>query len=432
MRALGPMEQGIWKTDLGAPLNFTTVARVSGPLTSQVLRAALPALRERHVHLRSRIVAEGRGATLRDDHVPPLALRVAGGPGASWITELEREINGPVASNPGPLARFTLVEGPAAECWVLATLHHSVGDGLSGAYLMRDLLAACAQVAAGRTPALAPLVDPGAIDDLLPARSRGRAAWPNHARAAFEDLLLRVRGRTLQIRRDRTLFAYDRRARVVHHELEPAFAEALSARARAEKTTVHGALSAAMLFGMLADSGKDGSRFDFASPVNVRPRLEPRVGEDLGFFVSMLLHRGVVRADMPFWELARAVRRRLERELAHGVDLSTLALLPLAVGFMGGDRVEPRTLIERWERSLPATTGLTNLGRLEIEPVHGPFRIEDCHFAASPSALGEFLATATSLGGRIHWNFVWPDPVMTEPHATALVSDIVDRLRRAV
>jgi hypothetical protein len=46
--------------------------------------------------------------------------------------------------------------------------------------------------------------------------------------------------------------------------------------------------------------------------------------------------------------------------------------------------------------------------------------------------LGEFLATATSLHGRIFWNFIWPDPVFTPEHASTLVGSIVERLKQAI
>jgi hypothetical protein len=59
-------------------------------------------------------------------------------------------------------------------------------------------------------------------------------------------------------------------------------------------------------------------------------------------------------------------------------------------------------------------------------------RLEALHFAVSPSAFGEFLATATGLHGRIHWNFMWPDPSLDTAHAQALIQDCVARLHRAV
>ena len=46
--------------------------------------------------------------------------------------------------------------------------------------------------------------------------------------------------------------------------------------------------------------------------------------------------------------------------------------------------------------------------------------------------LGDFVGTATSLHRFIDWNFVWPDPVISELHAVALTDGIVARLRAAL
>lgn len=408
-RPLSPMERGLWRVDLAAPLNFTTVARVSGPLSDEALSAALPALRARHPHLRERISDEGRFV---EDGVPELQLRVGA---TGWVEEVESEINTRITA---PLARFVR-SGP----YLLATLHHAIGDGMSGVYLMRDWLRAATGLA------LEPLEDAGGVDTLLPP-VRGLS---NHLRFLGRDAWLTVRhGRALKVPRDAQAFAYARRARVTPVVLEAEELERLAARARAEQTTVHGALSAAMLLGVLADAGVTRAGVQFGSPVNVRGALTRPPGEGLGFYVSMVGFRAAVRADVPFWELARAVRRHLEAELATNSELSILALMPVLFRLLRGEALAPRALVEKWERSIPTTSGLTNLGRLAVQTQFGALTLEECHFAACPSALGDFLATATSLHGRLFWNFIWADPLFTAEHSRALIDAIVARLRAAL
>lgn len=415
MRPLSAIEAGIWRIDRAAPLNFTTVARVSGPLTADAIRAALPRVRARHAWLRARIAHDP--PVFVDTDVPELTLTVSDG---DWVEALDREINEPFAPAHA-LARFVLCGDR-----LLITLHHSVGDGMSGVYLVRDLLQAATGQALPDAP-IAPSVEAG-----VPARARGWRALGNHVRFFWATLWAALRaGLPVKVRRDRSLFAHSRRARVMPRVLDAAFADRLAARARAENTTVHGALSAAMIFGILADAGRRRGSITFGTPINLRSQLVPAVGEQLGFYVSMLLLNEVVRADTPFWDLARVVRRRLEAMIARGQGLSILALLPKVFGVLvaGDDR---RKVLERFERVAPSTSGLTNLGRLGVQTQFGALTLEECHFAACPSALGDFLATATSLHGKIFWNFVWPDPVLTEAHAAELVGGIVERLKGAV
>jgi Condensation domain len=435
VRALSRVERGIYEVDLGAPLNFTTAMRVSGPLTAEVVQAALPAVRARHAALRWRIV---RDATQVPCFVEgdALALTVRAVKADSHLAELEWEINTTIDAEQGPLARFVLVDSAAAGTWLLATLHHAIGDAMSGAFMCRDLLQACAQVVDGKTPSLPPLASMGAMDETVPDSAKGLSGLPNHLRFVLDELSMTLRhGRPLRVRRDRSdpVPAYQRKARLIPRVIEPAEGDRLGTRARAEGTTVHGALAAAMILEILADSGRERGSIAFGSPSNVRSKLVPSVGEQVGFYASMLAFRAAVSRDMPFWDLARQVRRQTERSLARGEQLSILRLMAATGGaVLGIGRVEPRALIDRWERSITATTGLTNIGRLAIETVHGPFTVESSYFAVSPSALGDFLATATSVNRRIDWVFTWPDPVMTEAHATALVDGIVARLRAAL
>jgi hypothetical protein len=421
------MERAIWKLDLVAPLNFTTIARVTGPLTIAALRAALPALRARHPFLGARIVTEGATRPVfQFDCTSPLAVKVGS---SGWVAELEAELNTRIDADHGPLARFVWVE---ADSRLLITLHHSIGDGMSGAFLMRDWVSAAAQALAGQTPRLAPLPATVSAEASLPSTARA-GATSHHARFLLKELALGARhGLPLTLRHDVPRLAHERRTRVIPVELDAPLTAALLARARAEKTTVHGALSAAMILGAIADTGRSRGNISFGSPVNVRANLAPAVGEDVGFFVSMLAFRDAVELSLPFWELARRVRRQLEDNLARADPMGMLVLFPKAFDLFGINRLSPHALAERVQKLIVATSGLTNLGRLTIATDHGPLRIEDCHFGASPSALGSFLGTATSLNGRLFWNFMWPDPNLTERHATALVTSIVERLEASV
>ena len=171
-RPLSPMEQGVWKMDQAAPLNFTTVARVRGPLDPAALVDALARVRLRHPHLRARIAADDAGWPWFRPCDAAIPLRVAA---EGWSVEVEREVNTPIPAEAGPLARCVLVwEGPD-DARLLVTLHHSVGDGMSGAFLVRDLLTA---LASGGQGALEPLTDTRPSEGRLPAKARGlRGLW---------------------------------------------------------------------------------------------------------------------------------------------------------------------------------------------------------------------------------------------------------------
>jgi hypothetical protein len=141
---------------------------------------------------------------------------------------------------------------------------------------------------------------------------------------------------------------------------------------------------------------------------------------------------GYVSAGDDFWQLARTVRAALASHLASGRAYTVLSALVSTFRALAGHRLPPRALAERWERSFPTTSALTNLGRLDIETRFGDLQIETLHVLGAPAALGDFFSAASSLHGRLFWNFIWTDPVFTPEHARALAAESVATLRRAV
>jgi hypothetical protein len=180
------------------------------------------------------------------------------------------------------------------------------------------------------------------------------------------------------------------------------------------------------------DAGPRPRRFVFGSPVNVRAELAPPVDDGLGFFVSMVAFDDVVAPDAPFWDVARAIKRDLEQRRARGEAATVIAALPGLLDVVGGGaRAAPRDVALRFERRIPTTAGLTNLGRVDVATRHGPFTIERAGFVANPSALGDFVVTAATIEGGLSWNFVWPEPRLHRAHAEAVVDDVVARAIRA-
>jgi hypothetical protein len=176
---------------------------------------------------------------------------------------------------------------------------------------------------------------------------------------------------------------------------------------------------------------KERRRVVLGSPVNLRNEITPLAGEAVGLFISMVNIDALMWPDVPFWDLARAVREGLSARMGRGQG-------PMMVKLFGGlsrllwGREGPREFARRWQRLAPVSAVLSNLGRLPIETWHGRLTMETRHFALNPSALGEFVSTAASLNGRIYWNFIWPDPSLEESHAMALIDDLLARLTAAV
>jgi len=438
-RPLGASEAGTWLMDRGAPLTFVLVARLAGELTPDVLGQALAALQARHPPLRARVVATDGGPAFTPDGVGPVPLRVLDAAPEAWASEAEDELVARFA-DAGPLLRATWLRHGQADGTLLLAFHHALTDGRGALAALGELVTAAGRLAQGRPAALAPSSWTAPLERCLPPAARGPGAALRRglfvARTLWRDRRL---GPALRVRRERSLPAHARRPRVCPLVLEPDVLQALVARARAEGTTLHGGLSAALLLAILADlSPAPGSGaasapvVSLGTPHDIRDQLTPAPGGALGLLVSSLAFEGRVAPETPLWELARRIRRALQAGLSRGEAWSTVRLTPRVVAWLGGDRLEPAAFVEAWEREAGATCGVTNLGRLALPERCGPLSLREVHAVSAPSALTDLVLLAMTHAGQLRLNLMWPEPCLTRAHAERLATDVEARLLGAL
>ncbi|MBN1492300.1 MAG: hypothetical protein JXA69_20470, partial [Phycisphaerae bacterium] len=246
-RRLRSLEWLVYRLDRVSRLNCVVHAEVAGPLTSEALRAGLNAVQRRHPLARVRIVPDGRRAARFVVGVPEIPMRIADVPADAWVEQLEREVHTALPVEQGPLLRAVWLRHPAGKATVLMTFHHAIGDGLSGAYLLRDLVQAVAAGCEGYDVTLPALPSLPSVQERFPAAARGARAWWRYVRLIVRILRdVRKHGMPEPFVPDATAPLAECRMRTRPYRFEPTFTRALVARARAEETTVSGALIAAL------------------------------------------------------------------------------------------------------------------------------------------------------------------------------------------
>jgi hypothetical protein len=380
-RPLGGLEHFFWLIDQHRPVHFAIAAHVEGRTTISGWRAALDAVQGRHPLLSVAIeIVADRGPSFRTITGAAIPLRITKAPMSSWRMEVARELATPFNAEQAPLVRAALLHGLTESVLILAT-HHSIADGLSVAYIVRDILHALA----GK--ALEPLPPMPAEEPLVymsqkrfdNAESTDQPEQPHEGRPVT--------------------------FRALHHSLpaidglrlSPELTGKLVERARKEQTTVHGALCSALVF-----AGRELSHEWITTPVRVLSPFNLRkqigVGEDCGVFVwgaGVAIPPGIP-AD--FWEMARFAKSSLaasqsmervaiemqgmEQAMRSGIDVPGAAQI-LAQGF-------------------PSELLLTNLGNLPLQFDCGDLKLKALW---GPSVLmgfdGEQTVGVTTVNGSL-------------------------------
>ncbi len=300
-----------------------------------------------------------------------------------------------------------------------------IGDGISGAFLARDLLKSCGDIAGGGSGEMPALPVPKTIESHMPTGFQGfRGRWAGikeYRRMRREIRRLGVRPAHVRVEEDAPVG--QRKTRIVPLRIPSSRTEALLDAARANRTTLHGLLGATLCLALQPEF--DGSVVTFASPVNMRNRMEPPVGEDICLFVSMVNSQHRVDEDTDLWALARDIRGRAVEQMERGAPFSFLTLMNSITARRWFFPFTEKGIARHARFALKhiasqGTAGITNIGQLDIESTLGPLQIEAVHFVVSPSLLGYFVLTAASLQGTLCLDFIHCEPLVSHERTQAI------------
>jgi len=365
-RPLGAFEKLIWLVDQWTPRNFAVVARIEGDSVSvNDLKVALGHAQRRHPALRAAIQASKNGSPWFVPCGKPIDLRVVSRTSdTQWLREAGADLALAFQTDEGPLLRACLVQGVAVSEFIL-TAHHSIGDGISAIYLVRDLL----ESMEGHSPEVLPARPP--VEDILP---RVNVAVPLQER--HSSSLVPPQLRIVDRPKKPMLQALDIGSSKLEHVLM---------RCREESTTLQGALLAALLLSL-----PEQHSVSCLSPINLRS-LFPSVIDDFGLFLSSGMAILDRQTAPDFWLLARAARQQVMQVLEPQALRARFAGMASVVS---GNQ-NPQSIYENVWRSIGYNAVLTNLGRFPSMPKVKHFQVTALYPVQSPD-LEPVISVATT------------------------------------
>ncbi|TJV21397.1 MAG: hypothetical protein E5Y04_28585 [Mesorhizobium sp.] len=352
-RKLGALEHFFWLIDKHRPLHFAITGHVIGKTDVGGWRIALDTVQRRNALMSVAIEAAEQGPVFRQRKDARIPLRIVeGDPARGWQAEVAAELGTPFSKEDSPLIRAVLIHAAGAAAITLVA-HHSIADGLSLVYAIRDILSTLA----GDPPPILPQTP--SEDELFDAGPSEPASAPS-APAADAPVPVPKAYHTVD----------GSHPFVSSLSLPQQLTEQLRAQARAESTTVHCALATALTFA----ARKLSTAWSIIpirvwSPVNMRRVLnaEEHCGNYLGSASSCF----GLETDR-FWDSAR----RMAVEIAPAKTRSGLhAALSAVQGFISsGPDVAGAAGFASVAFAHEAV--LTNLGVLPLPVSYGALRLQ--------------------------------------------------------
>jgi hypothetical protein len=405
-RFLGAFEHSFWLYDQLQPVHFASTARLQGSFSLEQLRSSLFRLQRRHPLLRVRIVPDPNGRPKFVEQKAEIPIRVVTRTdGEQWQQEVAIEMSRSFDWRTAPLVRVVLLQG-GRDAELILSCHHAIGDGLSGAIMLRDIVRGLSDERIEDLPLLAALPIEKTLTNI--AILDPEVIEQNHVTES--DVSVSTRS----VPHVRTALLS---AELTQHLVE---------RSRQEQTTVHGAIGAAFLLTLAKH--RETSQLKCLSPINVRSHLSLSMPEDVGLYIAYGLTHHDLSFDASFWAIARSLKSQLAQLSDPPLLFNTLfqrqqflATLP-----------DAPTVLQAMQQQHGYDLLLTNLGRLPLEQQFGDIQIAEFYGPAVMAGVDrEQVVGVATWGDRLSLTVLSPSTNTSATSATAFLAAGLELLEKA-
>ncbi|MBI1346549.1 hypothetical protein GC163_09700 [bacterium] len=397
---------------------FTAILRFRGGIDREFLARLFRAVQQRHPLLRAAIVTR-QGRTVYDVATEPPEIPidwVATDDQDLWKTEAVRRARIPFDVTRPPFLRATVLSCPQHQWFdLLITMHHVIADGRAVASLLQDLQAASAMTesAAAALP----------VQQWIKPHITGK-------RGTLREAIRRFREQRAIQRQLRAIPRVEFRKLVpsivsCHREvLSQADTTQLRGGCRLAEASLYGAMAAATLKVLATDPQQQGFRFRVDSPIDFRMTCEPPLSFDqVGCYVWILGYQIARPEEIPFWELARTCRQKLDAEWKSGSFQRTWRWLPWLLPLYK----MRRTTRKKLESGI---VSINDMGAVRPVKAAANMQLEELGWYSNREhTVATFVVNAVMLDGRL--NLTFASPCHTSDQLAKLASAVAEQLRSA-
>jgi len=406
--------------------NHAMLARIRGDFSIPELNQALDGIRSRHS-----ILIPGAGSD--DPLVAHFPVREQTGCGGTdWQETVKEELLSPFPQGQGPFARFIVLrlEGPLTD--LVGVFHHGICDGMSGVYIMRDLL----QLLGEPGLVLPPIPRQPNTRDLIPAEVREN----RFVRLRIKGILAAIRW-MIWFRRMRARWLpatgqnptqvspASQHMCILTETLTVEQTAALVRRCKAEQTSVQAALCVAWLRARAIQL--DGRKFwvrSASSPISLRERLG--IPDTSGLYLANATIKLNCSPRRDFWWAAREFKKKLNQASRD----ENLFFIPLIIGAVFShlpekDRKDVVPIL--FNRPVRYDFSVTNLGRVDLPGKTGRFELEAFYNLVNASEHERTICVNTC-NGRLTTSLLFRESKMDLASAEKLKELVDQQLAQAL
>jgi hypothetical protein len=304
----------------------------------------------------------------------------------------------------------------------MITCHHSIGDGLSTIYLIRDILQEISTP--GRTHEILP--ERLSWEELIPFSKKGSINSNAIAKTAPTP---KINPSNAGIDRNRVSnkkeIQESQRSSILHWNFSREETSAFVSGCRKQQTSIQSALCAAFLLTIAEQMNyPEAEIHKCLSPCNVRKYLVPEIGEDFGLYISSLLTTHTLKPETNFWDLTREIKHQLHEWTAGKLFED----IPRSRTFLS-TQPDPQKVYDQINN---IKLVVTNLGSLNIPQEYGSLSLEAIYGPIVQSSENAKIVGVITLGDKMFLTLTFSESVLPRSHAEKIKAGAMDKIRAAL
>lgn len=409
--------------DLGGGGLIVNIVYVEGILTPDIVKQALKLVQQRHPMLQVYIVESEDELYFQSKEVKEIPLQVIYKQDENEAIKIaEKELHTKFTKGKTPLCRLTLLYSHQHQntCEIIITFHHGIVDGISCMRFIDDLLFHYQQINDEEDVSQVETLDfiqpiENIINyNILPQKKENYQST-NEKNSLVPQLIIEAQAS-----------ANERFTRMLPRMLSQEKTKLLIEQCQQEKTTVHAAICAAMLFTAAKLISRDKQVYlSYGFPVNLRKYCAPEItDQNLGCFISVLGFNQLVEGNTFFWDLARECKSKIQDSLMNGVHITLIQQSKL--------RTLNRDIVIKHMLSKESTMGrnnifsISNRGKFKFRYKDDNLKIKEFYFATPQHISGDcFWLGIVTLNEQLFCNFIYVEPVISDRTANLFANDVM-------
>ena len=403
------------------------VARIEGSIKPAILQQALDLLQKRHPMLQVHIVKLTDGAYFQSEGTTKIPLSVIDKQDENqWLQVAEDELHQKLPTDTSPLCRVILLRSSMSDgiSEIVTTFHHAIIDGMSCMNFINDLLSYCQKIVAGEniseltTMELLPPLEEMLNRSLISQNNLEEAKQKPVPESPQPQLIIETEAPPSQ-----------RRTNLVTRILSKEMTLELKKRCKQEKTTIHGALCAAMLLGTAKIAFNDTSlTLSCGSNVSLRKSCQPEVTpESIGCFISIVEEVHSLEENTAFWDLARECKSKITNSISLGIPLARICSDRLQ--YVNEDAI---IQLSNYHMGRKNTIEISNRGKFNLAERYGELKLKELYFATGQHWVGgSFWLGVVTFHEQLFCTFAHVVPLVSAKKAQLLVDSFIDTIEKA-